>query len=184
LTTELVEGGTDIMVNQDNKGEYVQLILEYYLSEQCETQFTAFKRGFDRTVRPQIMELFRPEELLQLVCGSQELNFSELEAHSQYVDGYTEESPVVKWLWEIVIGEMTPEQQKQFLQFATGSDRAPVNGLSALDFNVGRLGPASDRLPIASTCFNHLMIPEYETKDILRQKLMLAIQNAEGFGMI
>jgi ubiquitin-protein ligase E3 A len=79
---------------------------------------------------------------------------------------------------------MKEEQQKLFLQFATGSDRAPVNGLSTLPFHVGRLGPAGDRLPIASTCFNHLMIPEYETKEILKQKLMLAIQNAEGFGMI
>jgi len=55
------------------------------------------------------MELFRPEELQQLVCGSQELDFNELEAQTRYVDGYTEESPIVKWLWEIVIGEMNEE---------------------------------------------------------------------------
>jgi hypothetical protein len=59
-----------------------------------------------------------------------------------------------------------------------------VNGLSNLPFHVGRLGPDSDRLPIASTCFNHLMVPDYDSKDKLREKLSLAIQNAEGFGML
>ena len=181
---ELVEGGSELLVNQDNKREFVQLVVDHHLNEQCEDQFIAFKRGFDRTIRPQILELLRPEELQQLVCGSQELDFNDLEQTCRYVDGYTEESPQVKWLWEIVIEEMTEDQQKLFLQFATGSDRAPVNGLSTLPFYVGRLGPDSERLPIASTCFNHLMVPEYGTKDKMRAKLMLAIQNAEGFGMI
>ena len=93
----------------------MQLVVDHYLNEQCEDQFVAFKRGFDRTVRPQIMDLFRPEELSQLVCGSQELDFNELEQQTRYVDGYDEESNISKWLWEIVIEEMTEEQQKLFL---------------------------------------------------------------------
>jgi len=56
------------------------------------------------------MDLFRPEELSLLVCGSQELDFNELEAQTRYVDGFTAESNIIKWLWEIVIEEMTEEQ--------------------------------------------------------------------------
>lgn len=63
---------------------------------------------------------------------------------------------------------MTDEQRKQFLQFTTGSDRAPVNGLKNLPINIGRHGPDTDRLPTAHTCFNHLLIPEYSSKDKLR----------------
>lgn len=84
-------------------------MIDYWLNEQCDEQFIAFKRGFDRTVKPAIMELFRPEELLMLVCGSQDLDFNELEQQCHYVDGYTEESPVVKWLWEVVLQEMTDD---------------------------------------------------------------------------
>jgi ubiquitin-protein ligase E3 A len=107
VTTELVEGGSNIFVNQGNKEEYVQLMIDYWLNEQCEEQFTAFKRGFDRTVKPSIMELFRPEELYMLICGSGQLDFKELEQACHYVDGFTEESQVVKWLWEVVLTEMT-----------------------------------------------------------------------------
>jgi ubiquitin-protein ligase E3 A len=40
------------------------------------------------------------------------------------------------------------------------------------------------RLPSAHTCFNHLILPEYSSKVILKQKLLQAIQNHEGFGLM
>ncbi len=99
------------------------------------------------------------------------------------MDGYTEESEIIKWLWEIIHEDMSDEWRKKFLQFSTGCDRAPVNGLSTLPFHVGRQGPDTDRLPTAHTCFNHLLIPEYTSKEKLRTKLLSAIINAEGFGL-
>ena len=58
-----------------------------------------------------------------------------------------------------------------------------MNGLATLPLYVGRHGPDTDRLPTAHTCFNHLLLPEYTSKDKLRQKLLCAIQNSEGFGL-
>jgi ubiquitin-protein ligase E3 A len=55
--------------------------------------------------------------------------------------------------------------------------------LSSLPFFVGRHGPDTERLPCASTCFNHLLLPEYSSKTKLRDKLLAAVENAEGFGM-
>ena len=37
----------------------------------------------------------------------------------------------VKWLWEIV-NELDDEEQRRFLKFFTGSDRAPIGGLGNL----------------------------------------------------
>ena len=39
------------------------------------------------------------------------------------------------------------------------------------------------RLPQASTCFNQLLLPEYSDVGILREKLELAINETEGFGL-
>ncbi|KAH9362235.1 hypothetical protein HPB48_002213 [Haemaphysalis longicornis] len=39
------------------------------------------------------------------------------------------------------------------------------------------------RLPVSHTCFNQLVLPKYKSKDILREKLTIAISNAEGFGL-
>lgn len=38
--------------------------------------------------------------------------------------------------------------------------------------------------PAAHTCFNHLLLPEYSSEAVLREKLLLAISNAEGFGLM
>jgi len=40
------------------------------------------------------------------------------------------------------------------------------------------------RLPQAHTCFNVLLLPNYASKEKLQDRLLTAIQNAEGFGML
>ena len=38
-------------------------------------------------------------------------------------------------------------------------------------------------LPEAHTCFNQLVLPDYADREILQQKLVIALSNAEGFGL-
>jgi ubiquitin-protein ligase E3 A len=85
--------------------------------------------------------------------------------------------------WSIV-HSMTLEEKKRLLFFSTGSDRSPIGGLGKLAFVITRHGEDSDRLPQAHTCFNHLLLPEYASREKLQERLMTAISNAEGFGMI
>jgi E3 ubiquitin-protein ligase HECTD2 len=40
-----------------------------------------------------------------------------------------------------------------------------------------------DMLPQAHTCFNQLVLPRYNNAKVMREKLIIAISNAEGFGM-
>jgi ubiquitin-protein ligase E3 A len=46
------------------------------------------------------------------------------------------------------------------------------------------MGGENDRLPTAHTCFNHLLLPQYSSKQSLQQRLEVAIENAEGFGLM
>ena len=68
----------------------------------------------------------------------------------------------------------------------TGTDRVPIKGLGHLtpQFVISRNGSEDSRLPTAHTCFNHLLLPAYSDKNTLRQRLMLALENAEGFGLM
>ena len=84
--------------------------------------------------------------------------------------------------WEF-ISNLSEELKKKFLLFTTGSDRIPVGGITEMAFKITRLPHKADNLPEAHTCFNQLVIPKYENKMILREKLTLAISNAEGFGL-
>jgi hypothetical protein len=82
-----------------------------------------------------------------------------------------------------VVRNMPLEQQKQLLFFTTGCDRAPVGGLGNLPFVVQRSGPDTSHLPTSHTCFNVLLLPEYSSREKLRERLLVAIANAEGFGL-
>lgn len=73
--------------------------------------------------------------------------------------------------------------KKKFLLFTTGSDRIPVGGATMMTFKVSRALVCTHMLPQAHTCFNQLMLPDYPTRDILKEKLSIAIAYSEGFGL-
>ena len=182
VETDLAPGGGDVAVTLENRREYVRAYLRWALVDSIAAQFGAFRSGFELMCAGPAMALFRPEELELLVCGSAELDFDALERGTVYQDGYVAESPTMRYFWKVVHG-MTETQKKRLLFFTTGSDRVPIKGLGNLPFVVSKNGTEPRRLPTAHTCFNHLLLPQYEDEETLRERLTTAIENAEGFGL-
>jgi ubiquitin-protein ligase E3 A len=79
--------------------------------------------------------------------------------------------------------EFSSEQKKLFLKFTTGTDRCPHGGVAELKLIIARNGPDTEKLPTAHTCFNVLLLPEYSSKQKLKEKLLKAIQFSSGFGL-
>ena len=179
---ELKPGGAQTPVTNENRQEYVQLYVDWVLNQGVKEPFQAFQSGFLKVCGGELLSMFRPEELELLICGNPVLDFHELEKACVYEDGYTRDSPTCRLLWQ-VLHTLSTDQQKKFLFFVTGSDRAPINGLGSMRFVISRNGPDSDRLMTAHTCFNHLLLPEYRTEQKVRHMLLLAINNSEGFGL-
>lgn len=94
---------------------YVELLIDFIFNTQCEEQYKAFKKGFYKTLSEDVVALFHPDELDLLICGTKFLDFSELEKSTRYVDGYTKESPIAEWLWDVIKNDMTDYQRKKFL---------------------------------------------------------------------
>jgi len=130
-----------------------------------------------------VLLLIRAEELERLAVGSESLDFASLREAASYEDGFDADSEQVQWLWEAV-DSFSPDDKKRFLQFATGTHRAPIRGLGSLNFVLSCAGADSDRLPSAHTCFNHMLVPRYATKEKLVAKLKAAIAESEGFGLM
>ncbi|CAM1154636.1 HECTD2 (predicted) [Pycnogonum litorale] len=116
-----------------------------------------------------------------LVCGSPTVDMSELKKVTVY-DGFNENEQIISDFWDIVCS-FSAVLQKQFLMFTTGSDRVPVGGMGEMIFKISALNNRKDVLPVSHTCFNQLVLPRYPSKDIMRKKLVIAISNAEGFGL-
>ena len=125
----------------------------------------------------------RGEELELLIGGSRELDFKELEVGAQYDDGYSPEHPLIQGFWRLAHG-FSLESKKKLLMFVTASDRVPLKGLGMVAFVIQRNGPDTDRLPSALTCFGRLLLPEYSSVEKLEMKLVTAIENGKGFGLV
>lgn len=181
---DLKEDGEKIPVTNDNKRDFVSLYADYILNQSVEVQFKAFRRGFHMVTNESPLKyLFRADEIELLICGSRNLDFHALEQSAEYDGGYTKDTQVVKYFWEVVhsFGE---EQKRLLLQFTTGTNRAPVGGLGKLKMIIAKNGSDSDRLPTSHTCFNALLLPEYSSKETLQERLLKAITYAKGFGML
>uniref|UniRef100_A0A2M4ADR0 Ubiquitin-protein ligase E3A n=1 Tax=Anopheles triannulatus TaxID=58253 RepID=A0A2M4ADR0_9DIPT len=184
LEHELKPDGDKIFVTQENKQEFIELYSDFLLNQSVQKQFHAFRRGFQMvTDESPLHLLFRPEEVELIVCGSKEFDFDELEKSTEYEGGFTAQSQTIKDFWTIVHG-LSMEAKRKLLQFTTGSDRVPVGGLARLKMVIARNGPDCDRLPTSHTCFNVLLLPEYDSKEKLEERLLKAINYSKGFGML
>lgn len=179
---DLIENGGDIQVTKENRQEYANLYTKYLLIDSVENQFESFKRGFSLVCNSEAFKLFVYQELELLICGSPKLDFTELEKTAIYENGYSDTHPTILNFWK-VIHELPLEKKKKFLFFVSGSDRSPIGGLGRLKLVISRHGDDDERLPSAHTCFNYLLLPPYGSLEKLREKLLISISNAEGFGM-
>ncbi|XRB21254.1 HECT domain-containing protein [Pseudoscourfieldia marina] len=193
----LIVDGSSIAVTASNRHEYVDRYVNFVLIEGVQKQWSAFHKGFQVMCDGKGVSLLRPRELEALVNGTTRLDFGELKANAKYEAGYSESTPVVRWLWEILEGTTKSgengeytfpiEARRKFLKFVTGCDRSPVGGLRSMrpPITVQRDGGAqNNKLPTSHTCFNYLLLPDYESKAILYERLVTAIENAsEGFGL-
>ncbi|KAM9809459.1 putative E3 ubiquitin-protein ligase HECTD2 isoform 2-T2 [Syngnathus typhle] len=177
----LKPGGDKIPVTKHNRKEYVQLYVDFLLNKSISKQFAAFYHGFHSVCASDALMLLRPEEVEMLVCGSPQLDMSALQKAAHY-KGYGKSDATIRTFWDVVLS-FPVDLQKKLLHFVTGSDRVPVGGMADLNFKISRLDVPTDWLPVSHTCFNQICLPPYRTRKELKHKLIIAISNAEGFGL-
>ncbi len=67
---ELVKGGKDVAVTDENKLEYIHRVADYRLNVQLRGPAGAFRRGFTSVVAPDWVAMFNEEEL-QVLANSE-----------------------------------------------------------------------------------------------------------------
>ncbi|XP_055517224.1 E3 ubiquitin-protein ligase NEDD4-like isoform X1 [Leucoraja erinacea] len=183
---ELKPDGSEILVTNKNKKEYIHLVMQWRFVNRIQEQMNAFKEGFFELIPQDLIKIFDENELELLMCGLGDVDVNDWRENTKYKNGYNANHPVMQWFWKTVL-LMDSEKRIRFLQFVTGTSRVPMNGFAEL---YGSNGPqlftieqwgTPEKLPRAHTCFNRLDLPPYESFEELREKLNLAIENTEGF---
>ncbi|KAG9448576.1 hypothetical protein H6P81_008541 [Aristolochia fimbriata] len=180
---ELIPGGRNIRVTEETKHEYVDLVADHILTNAIRPQINSFLEGFNELVPRDLISIFNDKELELLISGLPEIDLDDLRVNTEYT-GYTAASSVVQWFWEAVKA-FSKEDMARLLQFVTGTSKVPLEGFKALQgisgpqrFQIHKAYGAPERLPSAHTCFNQLDLPEYNTKEQLQERLLLAIHEA------
>ncbi|WFD45155.1 HECT-type E3 ubiquitin transferase [Malassezia psittaci] len=186
ITVELKPGGEHIEVTDENKREYVERMVEWRIMRRVEEQFRAFISGFSELIPLDLINVFDERELELLMGGMSEIDVDDWKRFTDY-RGFTEQDDVVQWFWQCV-QKWPAEQRSRLLQFATGTSRIPVNGFKDLQgsdgprrFTIEKSG-AVNQLPKSHTCFNRIDLPPYPSKEVLENKLVLAIEEGMRFG--
>ncbi|XP_063066702.1 E3 ubiquitin-protein ligase NEDD4 isoform X6 [Engraulis encrasicolus] len=183
---DLKPSGGDMVVTNDNKKEYIDLVIQWRFVNRVQKQMNAFLEGFTELIVIDLIKIFDENELELLMCGLGDVDVNDWRQHTVYKNGYCPNHPVIQWFWKAVL-LMDAEKRIRLLQFVTGTSRVPMNGFAEL---YGSNGPqlftieqwgTPDKLPRAHTCFNRLDLPAYDTFEDLREKLLMAVENAQGF---
>ncbi|KAI0259936.1 HECT-domain-containing protein [Gloeopeniophorella convolvens] len=186
VTIDLKPGGADVPVTEDNKKEYVDLVVEYRISKRVKDQFDAFMSGFSELIPQDLINVFDERELELLIGGMSEIDVDDWTKFTDY-RGYEVNDEVIQWFWQCV-RSWPPERKSRLLQFATGTSRIPVNGFKDLQgsdgprrFTIEKAGDPN-QLPKSHTCFNRIDLPPYKDYASLEHKLTLAVEETVGFG--
>ncbi|KAH9439718.1 NEDD4 E3 ubiquitin-protein ligase [Pyricularia oryzae] len=183
---DLIPNGRNIDVTNENKKEYVDLMVKWRIEKRIAEQFEAFKTGFHELIPQDLINVFDERELELLIGGIAEIDVDDWKKHTDY-RGYTEQDEVIQFFWQTV-RSWDGEQKSRLLQFTTGTSRIPVNGFKDLQgsdgprrFTIEKAGEINN-LPKAHTCFNRLDLPPYKSLEMLQQKMTIAVEETMGFG--
>ena len=74
VTIDLKPGGAEVAVTEENKKEYVDLVVEYRISKRVKDQFDAFMSGFSELIPQDLINVFDERELELLIGGMSEID--------------------------------------------------------------------------------------------------------------
>ena len=190
ITRELRRGGSNITVTNENKLVYIWDIARHRLQTQQRSQTDAFLHGLGAIISPSWLSMFNQAELQTLVGGdSSEIDVADLRRNTQYGGVYVIgddnlEHPSIKLFWR-VMQSLSDTDRRKVLKFVTSTPRAPLLGFDQLNprFSIRDSGNDQTRLPTTSTCVNLLKLPIYQSAEVLRDRLLYAVNAGAGFNL-
>ena len=103
-----------------------------------------------------------------MVCGDVLFNMEDFKKKTRCDSN----EKVVKWFWEWL--ESCKEEDKfKYLKFVSGRSRLPKSDYQHVIYIVND----KNKLPVSHTCFSTLDLPNYDSKEILCEKMKYVIEN-------
>jgi hypothetical protein len=120
------------------------------------------------------------KELERLICGKKTVDIEMLKSHTKYTLDINEQTARVKWLWD-VLNEISDDDKVKFIKFCWGQERLPATNEEYEKLQVQfTIKPYIDKkkidiFPKADTCFFSLELPDYSSKEKMKNMILTAI---------
>jgi len=178
---DLKANGRTTPVNYEDRSEFIRLALQNRFKESA-IQMNAIRKGLTQLVPEPLLINVTWQELENWVSGKPTVDVDLLKRHTTYSGkNLTETSPKITWFWE-VLHELSEKDKLRFVKFCWGQERLPANDeefrRTQTRFMVKDTVNESHKdgaLPKADTCFFNLELPNYSSRSILKERLLIAI---------
>uniref|UniRef100_A0A8B9L265 E3 ubiquitin-protein ligase n=1 Tax=Astyanax mexicanus TaxID=7994 RepID=A0A8B9L265_ASTMX len=165
---DLKPDGANILVTEENKEEYIGLMAEWRFSRGVEGQTKAFLDGFNEVVPLQWLQYFDEKELEVRSSSGSERNKTTMFISLKHLH---ENSKIRKTDSETEGVSIFSRAEFHYKSLKLGSEwlgRLTIVCNQSCVFKVGN--------------FNRLDLPPYKSFEQLKEKLLFAIEETEGFG--
>jgi len=193
IEIELMDNGNNILVNNANKNLFVNKVVELICFKSIKTELKALKKGLLSIIPLNFIKIFTVEEFNFILSGQQQINLKDWKSNTLYKGNITEKNEVVQFFWE-VLSELNNEELLLFFRFCTGSTRVPIDGFSALPGPKNKIIKFSielrknkdedlkcQKLIVAQTCFNNIILPEYKTKEEMKKAINIILESDTNY---
>ena len=178
----MIPGGAATEVTERNQVRYLDLWLRHELESEIDEGTRWFAEGLTSVVPSGVLDMFDASELKRLLSGDalDDDALDDLFQHVKYhAPGGEQGQNELRTLFETSMTKFEPKQRQAVFRFVTSLDRVPPGGCGSLSplFTVEidtQSRATTDRLPCASTCMNHVLMPKYPDVKTMMDRLRTA----------
>jgi hypothetical protein len=162
-----------------NRDELVHLYINSLIPQNSMRYIEQIRSGLVEVLTEEVFRTFSPETLRRLMRGTSDFDPKQLRDITKYQGEYHKDHLVIKNFWAVQ-KSFTYDDRSKFLYFITSSRQLPLGGLSGTR-KPFTIAPGSDvgGYPTTMTCTFTFFLPRHPTVDMIRQKLVLAMEQAE-----
>ena len=181
VTFELIDGGNNIPVTNENRLTYIKKVTDYYLTFQFKEAVENFRNGMSKVINMDILRLYSGEELRQIIYGFDKDVFTvtDMEANSKFTGFNMKDPKEVQCINDFykILEEFSQKEKEKFLFFCTSLKRLPIGGFQRLrpTFHVTK---SFNPVPTSSTCVNMLKLPILPYQKL--KEILLYVINADA----
>ena len=181
-----------INIEVQNFNDYIKERIDF-MTSLYEPFIKRIRDSLFSIIPKEVIQSFTSDQLELLINGRPFIDIEDWKQFTEYREPYNINHQIIIWFWNI-ISQLSQLELSNLLMFATGSSRVPLGGFEQLESNRGTISrftiecipyiPHQKNYIKAHTCFNRLDIPNFKTKNELKEAIFFICNNKIlGFGI-